>query len=306
VASVMTVSGSVEGHALGRVTMHEHLINDVELSAPPGFKSLVDVDLATREVKFLREAGGDSLVELTCRGLGRDVRKLRRISEATGLNIIASTGFYKEPYYPKEVEELTIVQLADLMTRELTDGIDDTGICAGIIGELGTNRHHVTPAQERVFRAAGRAQKRTGVAISTHTYWGGQLALEQVQILLDEGVAPNRIIIGHLGDTWVLDHYSDIARTGVFIQFDHNGIDWAQTDGARAEIVTAMVRRGFGGQMLLGCDVSYKPQLHEFGGHGYDHLLKCFVPELSRAGLGAEEIEKLLVDNPRRALTGPA
>jgi phosphotriesterase-related protein len=284
--------------------MHEHLINDVEQMAQPGFKSLVDVDLAIREVALFRQAGGGTVVELTSRGMGRDVRKLKCIADATGLNIVASTGFYTEPYYPPEVEQLTIPELADLMTRELNDGVDDSGIRAGIIGELGTRRHHITPAEERVFRAAARAQKRTGVAISTHTYWGGHLALEQVTMLLDEGVAPNRIIIGHLGDTWAVDYFTEIARTGVFVQFDHNGIEEAQLDRVRAQIVAEVTRRGFGSQILLGCDTAYKPHLHEFGGHGYDHLLTSFVPDLRRAGLTAEQIDEFLVENPRRALTG--
>jgi phosphotriesterase-related protein len=226
------------------------------------------------------QAGGSTIVELTCLGLvGRDVCKLKRIAEATGLHIIASTGFYKEPYYPPEVFELTIPDLAEVMVRELRDGIGDTGIRPGIIGELGTLRHHITPPQERVFRAAARAHRETGVAISTHTYFGGELALEQVRILQDEGVSANRIIIGHLGDTRVLDHYTEIAQTGVFIQFDHTGIDEVQLDRVRAEIIAEMVKRGFERQILLGCDVSYKVMLHEFGGHGYDHLLTSFVVE---------------------------
>jgi phosphotriesterase-related protein len=300
----MTVTGPADGLALGRVTMHEHLINDVEQMAQPGFKSLVDVDLAIREVALFHKAGGSTLVELTSRAMGRDVQKLKCIAEATGLNIVASTGFYTEPYYPREVEELTIPDLADLMTRELNNGIDETGIRAGIIGELGTRRHHVSPSEERVSRAAARAQKRTGVAISTHTYWGGHLALEQVRILLDEGVAPNRIIIGHLGDTWAVDYFTEIAQTGVFIQFDHNGIEEAQLDSVRAQIVAEMARRGFGSQILLGCDTAYKVHLRGFGGHGYDHLLTSFVPDLERAGVTVEQIDQFLVENPRRALTG--
>jgi predicted metal-dependent phosphotriesterase family hydrolase len=198
--SVMTVTGPVPADELGQVSMHEHLILDMELS-PRGFAAgFDDVELAIEEIRNLQAAGGRTLVEVTNRGLGRDVRKLRHIAEATGLNIVAATGFYTEPYYPPEVFEQTIPELAELMERELAHGIDDTGIRAGIIGELGTRRRHISPAEERVFRAAARAQRRTGVAVTTHTYWGGELALAQIRILVDEGVPPDRIIIGHLGD----------------------------------------------------------------------------------------------------------
>jgi phosphotriesterase-related protein len=192
------------------------------------------------------------------------------------------------------------------MTQDLLAGIRGTGVRAGIIGELGTNRHHITPAQERVFRAAARAQRQTGVAISTHTYWGGELALEQVRVLRDEGVPAGRIIIGHLGDTRTLDYYSKIADTGVYIEFDHTGIDEAQRDDVRAEIVCEMVWRGYLDQILLGCDTAYKLHLHEFGGHGYDYLLTSFAAMLEAGGLSREVIDFMLIDNPRRALTGTA
>lgn len=302
--AVMTVSGPVAGDSLGQVAMHEHLICDLEHSVRGIVAGLDDVELAIDEAGKLKQAGGATLVEVTNRGAGRDVQKLRRIAEATGLNVVASTGFYTEPYYPREVYELTIPQLAALMIRELTIGIDDTGIRAGIIGELGTRRRQFSPAEERVFRAAARAQQETGVAISTHTYAGGELALEQVDVLLDAGVRPDRIVIGHLGDRRNNDYFADIARTGVFIQFDHIGMSDIQSDLERARIVKDMVDRGFADQILLSSDVCYKSHLHAYGGFGYDYLLLNFVPMLMSTGLTESVIRNITIENPRRALLG--
>lgn len=256
--TITTVRGPVSADTLGRVAMHEHLVCDLEHSVRGMVAGLDDVELAIDELGRFKDAGGGTLVELTNRGVGRDVRKLREIAEATGLNVIASTGFYTEPYYPREVYERTIPQLAKLMVRELTEGIDDTGIRAGIIGELGTRRQHFSSAEERVFRAAARAQHETGVAVSTHTYAGAELALQQVEVLVDAGVKPNRIIIGHLGDRRTNDYFAEIARTGVYLQFDHIGMTDLQSDSVRAGIVKDMVDRGFTDQILLSCDICYK------------------------------------------------
>jgi phosphotriesterase-related protein len=302
--TVMTVTGPAAEDSLGLVAMHEHLICDLEHSVRGMVAGLDDVQLAIEEVAHLKRAGGSTLVELTGRGAGRDARALSEIAKAAGMSVIAATGFYTEPYYPREVYEQTIPQLANLMIRELTEGIDDTGIRAGIIGELGTRRRHISPAEERVFRAAARAQQATGVAISTHTYAGAELALQQVELLTDAGVKTDRIIIGHLGDRRASDYFAEIARTGVFIQFDHIGMTDLQSDAVRARTIKDMVDRGFGDQILLSSDVCYKSHLHSYGGFGYDHLLLQFVPLLQSVGLTEAVVHGILADNPRRALVG--
>jgi predicted metal-dependent phosphotriesterase family hydrolase len=303
-ADVMTVLGPVNADSLGRTLMHEHLIIDMEQNFRGGIvATLDDVDIAIEEVRTLMHAGGTALVELSNKSIGRDVLKLRHIAEATGLHIIAASGYYKEQTYPQEVFDLTVPELARLFVRELTEGVEGTGIRTGIIGELATFRRRITPAEERVFRAAARAQQVTGVAISTHTYWGGELGLEQVAVLMDAGVRPDRIIIGHLGDKRTYDYYARIGDTGVFMQFDHIGKEFLP-ERDRAVIIKEMIDRGYLDQILLSLDICYRPELHYFGGIGYDHLYCSFVPALRAAGVTEAEINTVLVDNPRRALAG--
>src|SRR5439155_26640097 len=132
-------------------------------------------------------------------GIGRNPAGLQRLSEATGLHIVMGAGWYRERVYPKLITELSTNQLADRVIQEFREGVDGTGVCPGIIGEIGTERFYITPAEERVFRACARAQRQIGATITTHTTHFGDLALEQVALLTEEGVPPDRIIVGHLG-----------------------------------------------------------------------------------------------------------
>ena len=297
----MTVAGPIEGEQLGLTLPHEHIIVDLRHSLY-GFDAILnDVDLAVDEVRAFRQAGGQSIVEVSNGPMGRDIRALRRVSEASGVHIVAATGFHTENYFPRYVFELSTNRLADLLVNELTLGIDGTDIRAGIIAEIGTRRDHITPAEERAFRAAARASRRTGAAIYTHTYLE-QLIPDQLEILTDEGVDPGRVIIGHLGDQRDFDRLRSVGSAGVYLGIDHIGATVHQTDGQRARTVAQLVRDGFLSQILLSHDICMKSRLHWYGGTGYDHLLTQFVPLLLSEGLTESDVHTMLVENPQRAL----
>lgn len=168
--------------------------------------------LAARELGYLNEdvppAPGrqHAIVEVTLRDLGRDPEGLRRISQESATHVVMGTGWYLEPYYPKEVYEVSAEQHAALMIREIEEGVlaaDGTRIRAGVIGEIGTHGGTLSPAEERVLRAAGRASNATGAAVTTHAFMY-PTGVDQLSILEEEGVDPRRIAIGHV-DTF-LDH----------------------------------------------------------------------------------------------------
>ncbi len=297
----MTVLGAVAGAALGVVQIHEHVIATFDRSWRGLVHVLDDVDQQSEEVAWFRRAGGGTLVDVTLPGIGRDPVALARIAEATGVHIIAATGFYREPYYPPAVAAETAPALAAHFIRELRDGIAGTGIRAGVIGELGTFRNGITPLEERVLRAAAIAQAETGAPITTHT-WFGELALEQVRLLRGQGADPARVAIGHFGDRRDLEAQLRVLETGVSIQYDHIGLVDVQRDEVRAAMVADLVRRGHERQLLLSCDLSFKSRLHAFGGTGYDVLLRAFVPLLRREGVPQPAIDTILIDNPRRLL----
>jgi predicted metal-dependent phosphotriesterase family hydrolase len=302
--AIVTVDGLVERDALGYTLSHEHLLCDLWPIVHSYDGILDDELLAASELAAFREAGGGTVMDVTSGGLGRNPLALRRISQAAGVHVVMGAGWYREDVYPRFVWELDTNALADRIVEELTVGVDGSGVRAGVIGEIGTERKFITPAQERVFRASARAQKRTGAAIVTHTTHYGELALEQIALLGEEGVAPDRISISHLGDRHDFNHLLAIARQGVFLSIDNIGYlgSGYPGDEVRARNVHSLIREGFVHRILLSGDICMKTHLHAYGGKGYDHVPLNFLPLLRQLGVTEEEIHSMTVVNPARLL----
>ena len=302
--AIMTVRGPIEAAQAGYTLSHEHLLCDLWPIVRSYDGILDDESLAARELSAYRDAGGRTLVDVTSGGLGRNPLALRRISEAAGVNVVMGAAWYREDVYPRCVYELDSSALAGVIVEELTRGVDGTDVLAGIIGEIGTERKFITPAQERVFRASGRAQLRTGVSIITHTTHFGELALEQIALLREENVPIDRIIISHLGDRPDFSPLLAIARQGVYLSIDNTGYtgDGYPGDEVRAANVKRLVEEGHLSQILLSGDICMKSHLHAFGGKGYDHVPRKFLPLLKQAGITDAEIHAMTIDNPARAL----
>jgi phosphotriesterase-related protein len=301
---ILTVLGPIGPEQLGTCMVHEHLIVDSwAMWQVPNYSLIVDdVELVTEEVQRFRDAGGNSIVDVTNIGLGRNPRALRQISEATGLHIVMGTGWYRERSYPDYIQEKSADALAAMMVKEIEEGVDGTGVRAGIIGEIGTERGFITPAQERVFRAVARAHLQTGAPISTHTTHWGELALEQLALLGEEGVDPRHVIIGHLGDRRGIDFFLPIAETGAFLSIDNIGYHDYQKEERRAQNVIDLIEAGFRSQILLSMDIATLNDLHWYGGKGFDYLLLTFIPLLRQLGASDEDVHALMVENPSRAL----
>lgn len=216
---VMTVLGPVPTVALGVTLPHEHLFLNLHRLTMDDDQLLFDVPLAIQEAGHFRSAGGTTLVDVTNRGLGRRPEALRRVAEATGLHIIMGCGWYKERYYGREVYETSTNTLADEMVRDITQGVGETGIRAGIIGEIGTLAHYIEPSEERVFRAAARAHLCTGLTITTHAV-ASPVGLDQLDLLAEEGVDPRRVIIGHCDSHPDESYHEALARRGAYVEFD--------------------------------------------------------------------------------------
>lgn len=301
---IRTVLGPIFPEQLGVCMVHEHLIVDSWAMWPvPNYSLIVDdVDLVIEEIQTYRVAGGSTIVDVTNIGLGRDPVALKRISEATGVQIVMGAGWYRERAYPSYIHEKSADELAAIIVLEIEVGVDGTGIRPGIIGEIGTERKYITPAQERVFRAVARAHLQTGAPISTHTTHWGELALEQLALLEEEGVDPRHVIVGHLGDRRDISNLLPIAERGAFLGIDNIGYHDYQREERRAQNVIELIRAGFRSQVLLSMDIATLNDLHWYGGKGFDYLLLRFVPLLRELGASAEDVHTLLVENPQRAL----
>jgi phosphotriesterase-related protein len=281
---------------------------------------LSDEVTAIRELEQLVAVGGSTLVDCTLPGMGRDPRALTRVARATGLHIVQGTGAYVERAHPPWVNSESVDQLAARFAREITDGIDGTDIRAGIIGEIGTSgvargsRRKVgdfTPAEEKVLRAAARASVATGAAVSVHLDPRGQGAFAVCDVLIMEGVRPDRIIMCHMDANPDLEYHLAVAERGVYVEYDHFGREYYAghfnrsypSDARRIELLSAMLDAGFESQLLLSQDVCAKIDLRTYGGVGYAHILGELLPDFRRAGATAKHIEQMLVENPRRVLT---
>lgn len=301
---VQTVRGPVAGDALGITLPHEHLFIDL-LREYRGTGLLTDESLAIEELTRFRDAGGGTLVDCTSEGLGRAPEALRRVSAATGVHIVMGSGHYRRPYLDEVlVDRLSVDALADTIVRDLTEGVGDTGIRAGIIGEIGCDRS-ISAVEERVFRAAARAHRRTGVTITTHAArW--PVGEAQLDLLAEEGVDPGRVIIGHCDMVPDPAYHLRLARRGAWVQFDTIQGTHERDTQDRIDWIRRLLDAGMGDRLLLSHDVCLTTDLAAYGGPGYAYLLAGFRPRLLAAGLTAAEIDRLMIDAPRRALTGEA
>ena len=298
---IITVLGPIAPSAMGVTYVHEHLVIDaMDHYGSYGFV-IDDEELVIEELKEFTSRGGRTICDVTLDEIGRNPEALVRISKAAGINVLMGAGWYREFGYPAVVQELTSNQLADILVREIEIGVGETGVRAGFIGEIGTGRHHIKPAEERVFRAAALAQQRTGVAITTHTTRWGTLALEQIAMLREFGADLTKVIIGHLGDRRGVQHLLPIAEQGVYLEVDNIGYLDYQPESVRADNVAALVKEGYGDRVLLSEDICMLNHLKYQGGKGYGYLLEIFVPLLRERGVKDEDIHRMLVTNPAQA-----
>jgi predicted metal-dependent phosphotriesterase family hydrolase len=308
---VMTVSGPIPPEKLGFTLPHEHTgISLWHIANRWDYWELTpDDDLIIEELREFRRRGGGTLVDLTPPGVGRDPDRLRRLASASGVNIVMGTGWYREAYYPAEalIDRRGVDDLAAEMVRELEDGVGAGGIRPGIIGEIGTDKPWVSAREERVHRAAARASKQTGMAITTHGVQS-PVGLAQLRIFIEEGVDPARIVIGHADSYHNLDFYLSVIAAGANLQFDFLGHRFGTEEALEPRLVETIVElleRGFADQLLLSQDVCHNRQLKANGGFGYVYLQQHFLPTLRTAAVGEGEIRQMTIDNPARILTIP-
>lgn len=313
-ATVMTVRGPVAADQLGFVLPHEHVLVDLVRIFPANMLAfdfqLLDEELATEEVgRYVAAAatfasGRPALVELTTdERMGRQPEALRRVAQALDLHLIMGCGRYREPWFEPDLSRMPTAALADLLTAEIEDGVGGTGIRPGIIGELGTDRDFVSPAEERVLRAAARASRRTGLAITLHAR-ASRVGLEQLDVLAQEGADPRRVIVGHCDTVPDTEFHAELAARGAWIEFDTIRGTFERVVERRVAFILEVRRRGNLERLLLSQDVCAQSHLRAHGGTGYDYLPAAFADRLRQAGLSEEELHMLFVDNPRRAISG--
>jgi phosphotriesterase-related protein len=296
---VPTAAG-VQPLADGLIYAHEHLWLDLTTPEDPAGR-LDRLDLIAEELVELKQLGVAALIEQTCRGMGRDVGRLRQLQLASGVQIIPSTGFYHQRFHPPELAHLSVDEIAALLEEELGTGLDGTGVRPLVLGEIGGSGSVLHPDEEKVLRAVARVARHQAVVVATHAHLG-QGGLRQLQILCEEGLAPARILIGHLDLAPSLEDVLAVARQGAYVGFDTVGKERYAPDERRLAWIVALCQAGLAERLLLSCDISRNSYLQRLGGQGYAYLVRDFLPRLQAAGLPAATIEGLVVRNPRRFL----
>jgi phosphotriesterase-related protein len=277
--------------------MHEHL--RIDLSKEKGdIDCLLDCfELIRDELKALAAKGLTRVVDMSCRGMGRDYEYLDRMEKETGVSLVVSTGFYKDPFLPPEAEKGSVRELAELFISDIEKGCEGNSRKARVIGEVGSSNNKMTPNEEKVFRAAALAHEKTGVFISTHTTLG-TLGFEQLSLLSSLGVDPSRVIIGHLDLADDLDLIFKVLDKGAYVEFDTIGKLKYLPDEKRAGFIKACCDRGRSKQLLLSMDITRRSHLKVSGGPGYAYLVENFLPRLRTAGVPESAIEDMLEHNP--------
>ena len=262
------------------------------------------------ELRDYARAGGTCLVDLTPMGMGRNPTGLARASEETGVDIVMGTGIYHEPFHPDLISGLTDVEIAGVMIGEITEGVQGTGIRAGIIGEQGTYMGPMTEREATVFRASAMAALETGVAVSTHTYLGRN-TLDQIAVLTSAGLAPERIVIGHLDDTEPdLDLCRKIIERGAYAQFDTIGYEYytetlgvqMTTDRVRARALRQLAEDGLADRIIVASDLCRKRHLKVNGGPGLAHLIAGFRTMAEEEGVSIDVLDLCMITNPANIL----
>lgn len=297
---IQTVNGWIKAEELGITMCHEHLVLDLSRVRGDDDSVFCDTDLIVREVDRMKAYGVRSVIEVSCNDMGRDVKKLKELSDRCNIHIIASTGYYLEPYHTDVVKKSSAGELCRILCKEIWEGIDDTGIKAGVIGEVATGEQVMAPSEERVLIAAAMAGKKTGCAVTTHCQLG-RLGLEQSSLLQKYGMNPEKIVLGHLDLANDRSYYEEVLRTGVNIGFDTIGKTGYLSNEARADNLIWLLEKGYEKRIVLSQDVSRKSYFYEYNHYsGYMAVMKDFIPLLSERGIKQETLHCLLIHNPAR------
>ena len=317
-ALVETVRGAVDNTTLGTTLMHEHVFvlnEEVRTNYPAGWDEDDRVDDAITKLNALAARGCQTILDPTVLGLGRDIHRISRVAGGTELNIIVATGLYTYndiPHYfryrlphPGRLDPM-----AELFVADLTTGIAGTAIRAAFL-KCAIDEPGLTPGVERVLRAVAQAHRETGAPVTVHTHPHSGTGRDVLRVLREEQADLTKVVLGHSGDSTDLDYLSELADAGCILGMDRFGLDLITRFEDRVATVAALCARGYADRMVLSHDAScyidwfppeavpvFAPRWH------FEHLFDDVLPALRERSVTDDQIEAMLVRNPRRYFEG--
>ena len=298
-----TIKGAVDAESLGLILPHEHLFTDLRGPSVPEYAQAEPsrvVEVVQPHLDEASAAGVTALVECSTVGVGRNVSILRRLAEVTSIQIVAPTGVYRDAYIPASLRETGLDELADLWTKELTEGIEDTSIRAGFI-KLAVSDDGLTELEIRNLRAAAKASRQTGAVIAVHTI-GWVNARKEMDILEEAGLSLDRWIWVHAQTEPDVSVLLDAAKRGAYVELDTVGAPFQDQD-VLLESALTLIEAGHADHLLLSHDAGwFDPSIPsgspKDGYRGYTALTTEFIPALLGRGISAEQVRQITVHNP--------
>ena len=311
-SKIRTVLGDIEPSSLGLTLGHDHLMTHPPEDVTDSDLVMDDLEAATRELESFKKVGGGAVVEMTTVDYGRDAGELEHISRASGVHVIAATGFNKGVFADRLTQHWLPEEISGWMIAEVTRGIRQFSglqsrrenvphVRAGIIKASssldGANKNELV-----VLEAAAQAHRITNAPISTHTE-KGTWALGQIALFMDFAVNPSKVLIGHLDLKPELPYLLEVAKTGVNIGLDQFGKEKYLPDFERVNLILKLCEAGFEQQIIIGGDMARKSYFKSYGGNpGLEHIPITVKHMLAQAGLSSATIDNILMHNPRRWL----
>jgi phosphotriesterase-related protein len=314
---VQTVSGPVSATELGAVLMHEHLVlvdPEFIINRPDMWDENDAVRRSVAAVQAAGRSGINTIVDLTAWGLGRDVARTRQINDSVDLHLVVATGFYTWHDLPLWAKRLgarpaKVDILTEIFVDELHNGIAGTGIRPAVL-KCATERYGLTFDVERVLRAVSAAHIETGAPIFTHAHAKSRRGLDQLRVFAEEGVALDRVVIGHCGDSTDQDYLKEIADTGATLGMDRFGMAMGAPFDQRVKTIVSLCDAGYSDRIVLSSDYGVHSRIEDdFAAeyqpnHSHAFVVDTVVPALLVAGMQPRHVDQLLRRTPQRILAG--
>ena len=337
---IQAVTGIIEGGSITKALPHEHILSDLRPLAAPldngifddkvslsnhGALSrnpyavldnalLADKEAAISEFHGLKRAGVNLVADVTTADFGRDVKFMKELSEKTGVNIIAGCGCYIDCAVAEELKKKPVSELRDIIIGELTVGIGESGIKAGVIGEVGSSEQ-MTECEYKFIQAASEAQSETGFGMHIHACLWNREGLAALKHAIKCGANPEKICVDHSDVLLDEGYIMGILEQGAYVEFDDFGKEfyvdrWNRNllkhsfayDTERVKFIRSLINRGYINQILVSNDICLKSMMHAYGGWGYDHIAVNIEPMMEDFGISAEDIDTIVRKNPVRFL----
>lgn len=316
--TIPTAAGSIDSDHLGRTLVHEHVfvLGEELRQNYADWDEQQQVDDAVAKLTELNSLGIDTILDPTVIGLGRYIPRIQAIAARTDLNIVVATGLYTYNELPFQFHYLGPGLLLDrpeplteMFVKDLREGIAGTGVRAAFL-KCAIEHPGLTPGVERVMRAVAQASVQTGAPITVHTNALTGSGLVAQQVLREEGVDLTKVVMGHSGDTTDLDYLTELADAGSYLGMDRFGLDLLLPFEQRVDTVAELVRRGYTDRVVLShdaaCVIDWFPEGRDqlAPKWNYRHISEDVLPALLERGVTQDQIDTMLIANPRRYLAG--